>query len=71
MALLGFVTSAFGEDEAPLLAVKCGWLIDGTGAAPARNIVVVIEGKRIKQITQRVLPAPKSWICRIDTSCRA
>ena len=58
VALLGFVPSAFGDGEAPLLAVKRGWLIDGTGAPPSRNIVVVIEGKRIKQITQGVPAGP-------------
>jgi imidazolonepropionase-like amidohydrolase len=32
----------------PLLAVRAGTLIDGTGAAPVRNAVIVIRGDRIE-----------------------
>jgi imidazolonepropionase-like amidohydrolase len=32
----------------PLLAIRAGTLIDGTGAAPVRNAVVVIRGDRIE-----------------------
>lgn len=52
--LLTWLSVAQGEEETPLRAVRCGWLIDGTGAEPVRNAVVVIQGDRIKEITQRV-----------------
>jgi len=35
---------------APLLAIRAGTLIDGTGAAPVRNAVIVIRGDRIESV---------------------
>lgn len=32
------------------IAIRCGTLIDGTGAEPRRNVVVLVEGNRIKAI---------------------
>ena len=42
-------TSALAE-EAAITAVRAGLLIDGTGAAPVRNAVILIEGERIKAV---------------------
>ena len=36
--------------KGPLKAVKCGTLIDGRGGKPVTNVVVLLEGKRIKQV---------------------
>jgi imidazolonepropionase-like amidohydrolase len=33
-----------------IIVIKCGTLIDGTGAKPKRNSVVVVEGERIKAV---------------------
>ena len=30
--------------------IKGGWLIDGTGAEPVRDPVIVVEGKKIAQV---------------------
>jgi len=35
---------------ADLLAIRAGRLIDGTGAAPARDVVILVEGTRIKAV---------------------
>lgn len=51
-ALIALTTlqSVSGGNESSQTAVQCGWLIDGTGAQPMRNAVVVIEGDRIKGV---------------------
>ena len=36
--------------EAPVVAIRAGTLIDGTGAAPVRNAVIVIRGERIEAV---------------------
>src|SRR6185312_8993418 len=35
---------------APLRAIRCGTLFDGTGAPPARGAVVVVDGERIAAV---------------------
>ena len=40
--------------KGPLKAVKCGTLIDGRGGRPVKDVVVLLEGKRIKQVGPRV-----------------
>jgi len=35
-------------------AIRCGRLIDGTGAAPRANAVILIEGERIKEVGSSV-----------------
>jgi imidazolonepropionase-like amidohydrolase len=45
-------------EKGPLKAVKCGTLIDGRGGKPVKDAVVLLEGKRIKQVGPRVrIPA--------------
>src|SRR5579863_4156530 len=40
------------------LAIRCGRLIDGTGAAPRQNAVILIEGERIREVgTGLAIPA--------------
>jgi imidazolonepropionase-like amidohydrolase len=41
-------------DPAPVLALRCGRLIDGRQAAPIENAVVVVEGERIREAGARV-----------------
>jgi imidazolonepropionase-like amidohydrolase len=36
--------------QPPLLAIKAGMLVDGTGAPVARGAVIVVEGERIKAV---------------------
>ena len=44
--------------KGPLKAVKCGTLIDGRGGRPVKDAVVLLEGKRIKQVGPKVtIPA--------------
>jgi imidazolonepropionase-like amidohydrolase len=44
------------QPSAPLVAVKCGHLIDGTGSNPVVGAVVVIEGERIKAVGREAPP---------------
>jgi len=36
------------EEKEKVLAVKCGLLIDGTGADPVKNVVVLVKQKMIQ-----------------------
>jgi imidazolonepropionase-like amidohydrolase len=49
-AALAAVVPALAQPTAPapLIAIRAGTLIDGSGAAPARNAVIVIRGDRIE-----------------------
>ncbi len=50
LALALGLTAAPGpgaQEAAPVVAVRAGILVDGTGAAPVRNAVIVIRGDRI------------------------
>ncbi len=49
------------------MAIKCGHLIEGTGAGPVAGAVVVIEGEVIKSIG-RDLPAGGTFRTRICTT---
>jgi imidazolonepropionase-like amidohydrolase len=52
-ALAAAATSALHAQapaEAPVVAIRAGTLIDGTGAAPVRNAVIVIRGDRIEAV---------------------
>jgi imidazolonepropionase-like amidohydrolase len=52
-ALAAVATSALHAQapaEAPVVAIRAGTLIDGTGAAPVRNAVIVIRGDRIEAV---------------------
>lgn len=52
-ALAAVATSALHAQapaEAPVVAIRTGTLIDGTGASPVRNAVIVIRGDRIEAV---------------------
>ena len=52
-ALAAVATSALRAQApaaAPVVAIRAGTLIDGTGAAPVRNAVIVIRGDRIESV---------------------
>lgn len=52
-ALAAVATSALRAQApaaAPVVAIRAGTLIDGTGAAPVRNAVIVIRGDRIEAV---------------------
>jgi imidazolonepropionase-like amidohydrolase len=52
--------TAAQPQKAPLrhVAIRCGRLIDGTGAAPRANAVILIEGERIREVgTGLAIPA--------------
>lgn len=54
-AILASMTTAPTLDaaptqEPPLVAVRAGTLIDGTGREPAKNMTIVIEGERIRSV---------------------
>jgi imidazolonepropionase-like amidohydrolase len=46
----------------PLLAVRAGALVDGTGAAPVRNAVIVIRGDRIEAAGAGVKIPPRARV---------
>jgi imidazolonepropionase-like amidohydrolase len=46
-ALLLAGSLAAQQGPAPVVAIRAGTLIDGTGAAPVRNAVIVVQGDRI------------------------
>ncbi len=41
------------EDNSSVTVVKAGLLIDGTGNPPLRDVLILIEGNRITQVTQQ------------------
>jgi len=52
------VALQFGMTQTQITAIKCGKLIDGRSDAPRENIVVLIEGNKIKEVGTNVkIPA--------------
>ena len=49
-------------------AIKAGQLIDGTGAAPAQNVVIVVEGERIATIEPADSFSPSDGVELVDAS---
>jgi imidazolonepropionase-like amidohydrolase len=53
-SLVGTLLLAAGalpaQQAPPLTAIRAGTLIDGTGAAPVRNAVILIQGGRITAV---------------------
>jgi len=54
------------EDHSNVTVVKAGLLIDGTGNPPLRDVLILIEGNRITQITQQEEIPPGATV--IDAS---
>jgi imidazolonepropionase-like amidohydrolase len=50
LAALAFPAALLAQQPAPVTAIKAGTLIDGTGAAPVKNAVVLIQGDRITAV---------------------
>ena len=50
LAALGFSQEKQEKKEEPVIALVGATLIDGTGAAPAANMTVLIQGKKIKSV---------------------
>ena len=47
-----FSTYVFGQSATPkTIALRCGSLFDGRGDALRKNVLVVIEGDRVKDVT--------------------
>lgn len=44
------LTSAFGETTPKIIALRCGSLFDGRGDSLRKNVVIVIEGEKIRDI---------------------
>jgi len=53
VALAGPVAA---QQAAPITAIRTGTLIDGTGAAPLKNAVIVIQGERITTVGAVAIP---------------
>lgn len=51
---------------AQITAIKCGTLIDGRSSRPTRNVIILVEGGRIKEVGQN-LPIPPNAVV-IDLS---
>jgi len=52
-----------GQQAQPVIAIRAGTLIDGTGAAPVRNAVILIRGDRITAVGAQVqVPADATVI---------
>ena len=47
---LGASSGLAAQQPAPVTAIRAGTLIDGTGAAPARNAVILVQGERISAV---------------------
>jgi cytosine/adenosine deaminase-related metal-dependent hydrolase len=56
IACLGWAPAAQTGSE--VLAVRAGALIDGTGAAPARNVTILIENGRITRVGAGIAVPP-------------
>ena len=53
-ATVALVCSAAPATGSELVAIRCGALIDGHGAQPRRDVVLVVEGERIRGIVDSV-----------------
>jgi imidazolonepropionase-like amidohydrolase len=65
LASTGFVLSQEKKEE-PVIALVGATLIDGTGAAPAANMTVLIQGKKIKSVGSSAKVQVPSGAQRID-----
>src|SRR5579864_887798 len=60
-ALFCCLTAAQSQKAPPRhVAIRCGRLIDGTGAAPRANAVILIDGERIREVGTG-LAIPAGW----------
>jgi imidazolonepropionase-like amidohydrolase len=50
VALWALVGPAAAQQPAPITAIRAGTLIDGTGAAPVKSAVILIQGERITAV---------------------
>ena len=52
-ALLALTTPLLtlaAQEPPPITAIRAGTLIDGTGAAPVKNAVILVQGDRITAV---------------------
>jgi imidazolonepropionase-like amidohydrolase len=59
ICLLGMALGLFGQPQPPAsptkpLALKCASIFDGRSDSPRKNVVIVVEGDRIKEIVSTV-----------------
>lgn len=47
-------TGLAAQQPQPVVAIRAGTLIDGTGAAPVRNVVILIQGERVTAVGPNV-----------------
>ncbi len=66
--LLLLTVSSGVAPQAPLVAIRAGTLIDGTGAAPIHNAVILIEGERIKAIGANLAVPPGARIIDLSSA---
>ena len=50
ISVLTFAICVFGQNTTKTVALRCGSLFDGRGDALRKNVVLVIEGEKIKEI---------------------
>ena len=50
LAIAALPPSLVAQQSPPIIAIRAGTLIDGTGAAPMRNAVIVVRGERIAAV---------------------
>ena len=56
--IIALVALQFGLAQTQTMAIKCGKLIDGKSDAPMENVVLLIEGNKIKEVGKTVkIPA--------------
>ena len=58
IALATSPLTLLAQEPPPITAIRAGTLIDGTGAAPAKNAVILVQGDRITAVGA-ALPIPK------------
>jgi len=71
MKTLAVLVCALAAAAAPKpLALRCGSLIDGKSASPARNVVVLVNGQRIEQVGPHVpIPAGMDVVDLSRSTC--
>src|SRR5260370_8362598 len=50
LALTTLPRTLAAQESPPIIAIRAGTLIDGTGAAPVKNAVILVQGDRITAV---------------------
>ncbi len=68
LVLCLFFSVAVGQEKRDLVAIKCGRLIDGKSETVATDVVVVVDGKVIKEVGKNVTIPPDAKVIDLSSA---